>query len=307
VTAAARWVGIDDVALAAYADELARALGAERGRFSAPGPPPEWVVGAPESRTGLVLALSAVNFGSGWHPVLRKERGLSGARTVAAGLTRWWTAAGGLRPAELADLDAPTVAAVVGQDPHGPAGDLVELFADGLRDLGRWVQDRHGGSWSAVVAAAGGSAARLAGALAALPQWDDRARHPVAGEVWLYKRAQLAVADLALAGVADFADVGRLTLMADNLVPHVLRLDGVLGIDPELLERIERGELLEAGDPEEVELRAVSVTAVERLVAALAERGRPTTAADIDRRLWWRGRLPRFKARPRHRTRCTWY
>ena len=125
--------------------------------------------------------------------------------------------------------------------------------------------------------------------------------------MWLYKRAQLAAADLALAGLARFSDLDRLTLMADNLVPHVLRLDGVLRVDPGLVERIERGELLAAGQPEEVELRAGAVTAGERLVDGLARRGHPTTAAEIDRRLWWRGRLARYKARPRHRTRSTWY
>ena len=98
--------------------------------------------------------------------------------------------------------------------------------------------------------------------LAGLPHWDDRGRHPATGgEVWFYKRAQLAAADLALAGLARFADLDRLTLMADNLVPHVLRLDGVLRVEPGLVERIERGELLTAGEPEEVELRAVAVTA----------------------------------------------
>ncbi len=37
-----------------------------------------------------------------------------------------------------------------------------------------------------------------------------------------YKRAQIVASDLALAGVARFADLDRLTIFADNLVPHVL-------------------------------------------------------------------------------------
>ena len=43
-----------------------------------------------------------------------------------------------------------------------------------------------------------------------------------------FKRAQIAANDLVLAGVAEFADIDRLTVFADNLLPHVLRLDGVL-------------------------------------------------------------------------------
>ena len=46
-----------------------------------------------------------------------------------------------------------------------------------------------------------------------------------------YKRAQIVAADLALAGVARFRDLDRLTIFADNLVPHVLRCDGVLVYD----------------------------------------------------------------------------
>ena len=92
-------------------------------------------------------------------------------------------------------------------------------------------------------------------------------------------------------------------MFADNLVPHVLRLDGVLRFDPELVERIERGELIEHGSPEEVEIRACAVHAVELIVAA-----RPgVCAAEVDQLLWNRGQQPRYKAVPRHRSRCTAY
>jgi hypothetical protein len=125
--------------------------------------------------------------------------------------------------------------------------------------------------------------------------------------VWLFKRAQIAAADLALAGIGAFRDLDRLTCMADNLVPHVLRLEGVLAVAPEVVGRIERGELFRPGEAAEVELRAVTVHAVEQLVGALADRGHPVTAAALDQVLWWRGRLPRYKAVPRHRCRTTAY
>ena len=122
-------------------------------------------------------------------------------------------------------------------------------------------------------------------------------------EVPFRKRAQIAAADLAAAGVASFPDLDRLTMFADNLVPHVLRLDGVLRFAPRLVARIDRGELLEHGSAEEVEIRACALHAVELIVAA-----RPgTCAADVDRLLWHRGQQPRYKAVPRHRSRCTAY
>jgi hypothetical protein len=92
-------------------------------------------------------------------------------------------------------------------------------------------------------------------------------------------------------------------MFADNLVPHVLRLDGLLTYDPALVERIKRGELIEHGSPEEVEIRACALHTV-RMIAS----ERPgALEADIDWLLWYRGQEPRYKAEPRHRSRCTAY
>ncbi len=84
------------------------------------------------------------------------------------------------------------------------------------------------------------------------------------------KRAQIAAADLHRAGSARFTDLDRLTMFADNLVPHVLRLDGVLAFDPGLVARIEAEQLIEHDSPEEVEIRACALHAVELIVAAAA-------------------------------------
>jgi hypothetical protein len=118
-----------------------------------------------------------------------------------------------------------------------------------------------------------------------------------------YKRAQIAAADLARVGAPITRDLERLTMFADNLVPHVLRLDRILTFDPELVARIDREELIEHGSREEVEIRACAVHAVELIVAA-----RPgSTAARVDEVLWRRGGEARYKARPRHRSRCRAY
>ena len=118
-----------------------------------------------------------------------------------------------------------------------------------------------------------------------------------------FKRAQLAAADLHRAGVADLPNLDRLTAFADNLVPHVLRVDGVLALDPGLVTRIESEELLIHGSPEEVELRACAVHAVELLSVANSA----FAPAQIDSALWNRGRDHSYKALPRPRSRCTAY
>jgi hypothetical protein len=143
----------------------------------------------------------------------------------------------------------------------------------------------------------------LAERLASWPTWRDAS--PYDGErVPFFKRAQIAAADLALTGLAPAGDLARLTLFADNLVPHVLRLDGVLAFDDALVARIDAGELIEHDSPEEVEIRACALHAVELLVA-----GHPsgTTATAVDNVLWHRGAGVRYKARPRHRARTTAY
>jgi hypothetical protein len=265
----------------------------------------------PAATLAYVITLDAINFGSGWFPHLHKRPGLSGYRTVAAGLLQRFERKGPWSPRELCGLSAGECAAVFGQETAGrEAAELMELFAQALRQLGGWLETRFAGRFEGPVAAAAGSAERLVGLLAEMEFYRDESRYQEL-RVPLYKRAQLTASDLAVAfggeGWGRFGDLDRLTLFADNLVPHVLRCEGVLVYAPRLVRRIEAEEILPAGVPEEVEIRAVAVHAVEQLVASCGRAGRPTTAARLDHRLWSRGQLPEIKARPRHRTRSVYY
>jgi putative queuosine salvage protein len=281
----ARSVHIDPEAVEDYA-----------GTLPAASPPAPDLEGASEEeRAAFSLTLNAINFGSGWFPTLRKPPGLSGFRTVEAGVR-----ANGPWPAgELAAMTPERIAAATGQD---PGHELMALFARHLRELGQRVRDEHGGSFLALARMGGGSAVALVEELATWPTWEDVS--PYDGErVPLFKRAQIAAADLALSGLAPADDLPTLTLFADNLVPHVLRIDGVLRFDPALVDRIDAGELIAHDSAEEVEIRAVALHAVERLVASHGA----TTATAVDNVLWHRGGGARYKAHPRHRARTTAY
>jgi hypothetical protein len=172
-----------------------------------------------------------------------------------------------------------------------PDHELMEHYAEGLRQLGRFLGDRDA---LAVIDDASGSAARLARTLAdELPHFADHG---------FYKRAQITANDLVLAGVAEFADIDDLTVFADNFLPHVLRLDGVLVVDDELAARIDRGELLEAGGAQERELRAAAVHACELLAARFGVAPRV-----LDNWLWNRGLEPAYAAQPAHLARTVFY
>jgi hypothetical protein len=268
-------------------------IDAERLAALDPGAPPEvdaerhYLEGSPEEVAHFLLVLDSINFGSGWFPTLRKRPGMSGYFTVASSLTDFWRSSGGWSVDELRALRADDLAGVLGQD---PSHELMGLYAEALRDLGRFLGARRSID---VVADADGSAERLASMLAeGMPFFDDTG---------FWKRAQITANDLALAGVAEFTDLDRLTIFADNLVPHVLRVDGVLVYEDSLAARIDAGELLEPGG-EEREIRGCAVYACELLAERLG-----TPARHIDTALWNRGQTPDYKGVPRHRCRTVFY
>jgi hypothetical protein len=294
VAASARHVRIEWAVIPSYAADLP--LDAP---VVDPDPAAHLTDGSAEELAAFWLTLDAINFGSGWFPTLNKRPGRSGYFTVAMGISDRFHAQGPWTARELSALDTAEIAATLGQD---PSHELMGLYAAALNDLGRHVRDEFGGRFGGPATAAAGSAVALVERLASWPCFEDSSSYD-GFEVPFLKRAQIAAADLEAVGVVDWRDLGRLTLFADNLVPHVLRLDGVLRFDPGLLDRIEHGELIEHGSPEEVEIRACALEAVELIVAA-----RPgSRASDVDRLLWYRGQQPRYKASARHRCRCTAY
>ena len=302
VAGSARWVAIDGDAVGPLADSLT--VG------EPPLMPEEVPSGDAESMATEVVVWNAVNFGSGWFPVLHKRDGLSGARSLAEALADHVAREGAPTAGWLSQADAATCAAIFGQPHPGPVDDLLDLFAQAWRDLGDLLTVRFGGSAAAMVWAADGSAAALVETLAEMPLARDIAGYALDGgatlDVPFLKRAQITVSHLARAfggrGLGAFEDAGELTAFADNLVPHTLRMAGVLVYEDDLASRIDAGELLAPGSPEEVEIRACGLHAVELLAGHAG-----LTPAAVDHQLWQRGQDPAVKAVPRHRCRCSWY
>lgn len=284
----ARFVEIEEGVIEEYAAALAGWPEAE---------PP--VDDDPEAAAAFAICLNAINFGSGWWPTIRKRSGKSGYATMAAGVRERFDELGPWTPEELVAIDAAAIAGVLGQDPDHP---LMAEFAAALRDVGTHLLAEHGGRYLGVIEGVD-SIPALAAAIAGWNAFADVSSYE-GREVPFYKRAQLAAADLERAGLARLPEGERLTAFADNLVPHVLRVDGVLRLDPDLAAAIEAGELLVHDSRQEIELRAAAVHAVELLAAAT---GGALSPAQIDSALWNRGGRRRYKSLPRPRARNTSY
>jgi hypothetical protein len=306
VTGRARFVGIDETALGSLASRIATASWPVDDLD-----PAHHFKGTDEEVLSFLFTLDAINFGSGWFPVLRKRGGLSGYRTIATACKEYFEAEGSLEGRDLRGTTPESMAILLGQDlEDADVAELMGLFARAWRNLGDWLLEGYGDRFEEVLSAAAHSAERLVISLAEMPLYRDVARYEEL-EVPFYKRAQITAADLNRAfgdsSHGRFDDLDRLTLFADNLVPHVLRCEGVLEYETSLARRIDSGRLIAAGSIEETEIRAVAVEAVERLVAEVGRLGRPTTASQLDGLLWNAGQAPAVKARPRHRTRSTFY
>ena len=306
VAAGSRHVSIDPLRLREFALELASAE-----RQTPVYDPAHHHRGDAHSTLAFVLTLDAINFGSGWFPQLEKLPGLSGYLTIATRLKQHFDREGPFDTASLRALDAAAVSHLLGQT-KGDAelGELMALFARALGDLAEFLDTEYAGRFEGPVEAAGGCAAQLVSDLARMPLYADVARYG-ASEVYFLKRAQITVADLSMAfegrDWGGFEDIDDLTIFADNLVPHVLRMAGVVVYDEALAAAIESGTLLPAGSEEEVEIRACAVHAVECIAPVIAEVGPAIPVHQLDWLLWTRGQGREMKSRPRHRTRTSFY
>ncbi len=267
--------------------------------------------GAPEETASYLLALDAVNFGSGYKPFLAKE-GLKLENgsiyfTVSTRLKEHFEKKGAPSADDLTNLYSKDVKAIFGLDLQGSYSDkFAVMCADSLRDLGRAVLEQADGSFLRYVEDTAPSAEQMVRRLIAMRGFNDI--HTYKGElIPFYKRAQHNVTTLNLQfNRLDrplFTDIGKVTMFADNAVPKILHVDGILEYPAGLDDRIRRGELIPSGSEEEVEIRGCAGHAVELIAASSG-----LTATDVDFRLWHKSvDGPRYKATPSHRTLTIFY
>ena len=159
-----------------------------------------------------------------------------------------------------------------------------------IRETGRTLLDRFDGKFEDAVESVNRKAWPLAVLLMTnFDSFRDVARYNDQ-PVYLMKRAQICALDLSIAWTAhdhgSLEGLDELTAFADYRVPQALRHLGILRLESGLATRINRQELLAAGGPEEVEIRAATIQAVERMKTALTARGREVSTWVLDVYLW---------------------
>lgn len=263
-----------------------------------------------QEQASFVLIRDCINFGSGFHPELVKSPGLSGARTIEAALLKHVQAHGQPDGRWLAGVTPVECAELFGQPQSGAPMELMTMFATAWNEFGALLCERYDGRVLGLVEDAGEKAERMIELLGQMSCWRDIS-HFEELTLPFMKRARLSVLGLEatawLHGRHRFVDVTEIPIFADNLIPHVLKVNGLLAFAPELDARIDRGELLQYGSPEEVSIRAGAVAVCARLTSVARSAGQQIMPLQVASRLWKRGQQPVYKQRPRHRTRCFAY
>jgi hypothetical protein len=271
--------------------------------------------GGKEETVAYLLVLDSLNF-CFWPPLgslrweIEDELGkLSGYYALATSLKRAVESGVPITEAEyLAELSLDQIKQILGGQ------GVLQLLEDRLKilhELGHVLLEDYGGKAHHLVETAEGSAVKLARLLAEkLSSFRDTADYQD-HKAFFYKRAQIFAADLhgAFGGKdwGHFADIDKLTAFADYKLPQVLRQLGILRYTRALAQKVDQKILLESGGPEEVEIRANTIWAVELIRQELDRMGKGLRAFEIDQILWHLGQEAVFKKKPYHRTATIFY
>lgn len=308
VAQAARWARVANDAVPAVARQLAGA------RIARPAwNPLHFSDGGPRT-ANVVLVQDALNFcfwgEPRWHVIHEGQR-YNGywalvaclRRAIEGGVPLW--DAGYLAAIRRADVEAILA---------GEAGTRIPLMGARVRHLqevGQVLLARWGGEFARAVEAADGSAVALIQTLVEQFSSFHDVAHYYGYEARLFKRAQILASDLAgsfgFEGLGRFHDMHALTAFADYKVPQVLRRLGLLAYAPALAERLDRLDEIPYGSDEEIEIRAATVWAVERLREELEDLGMDLAAYELDWYLWEAGQQASAEDRPYHHTRTIYY
>jgi hypothetical protein len=163
---------------------------------------------------------------------------------------------------------------------------------------------------SIVESANGDGVALLEIILKTFPSFRDESEYQ-RRTVYFEKRAQLLVSDIYNffdgKGYGNLRRVDELTTCADYKLPQILRKLGILNYVPELAAKVDAKIEIAHGSPEEVEIRASTIQAVELIKNEAREHDLTITSAGINDHLWLATQEKFPDDKPYHRTRTVAY
>jgi hypothetical protein len=129
--------------------------------------------------------------------------------------------------------------------------------------------------------------------------------------VYFNKRAQLVAKycyEIFKAfDMGELKNYDRLTAGAEYKIPAVLRNLNILEYSKNLAQEIDGKLLIPAGSGEEIEIRAVSVKAIEDIKERLNKRGFGLASPEVHTFIWSKGKSLPKDGKPSHRTLTIWY
>lgn len=180
-----------------------------------------------------------------------------------------------------------------------------------LQQVGQVITEKFEGKVSQLVKQAEGDALKLLDLIVGhFPSFHDTSTYN-GMEICFYKRVQLLTADISqfFTGTefGDLNQMGELTACADYKLPQILRKQGVLEYADELAQRIDQKVEISHGSPEEVEIRAYTIWAVELITREVRKTAPHIIPIEVSDHLWLATQQKYPDDKPYHRTRTTTY
>lgn len=180
-----------------------------------------------------------------------------------------------------------------------------------INEIGSIMISKFNGDAANVIEGAGGDAQELLSIIlenfSSFRDVSTYRRH----DICFQKRAQLLVADISQIfngkGYGNLRKVHTLTACADYKLPQILRKLGILEYVPTLADTIDKKIELIHSSPEEVELRANTIWAVELITKEVQKRNPNILSIEVNDHLWLATQEKFPDDRPYHRTRTTAY
>lgn len=180
-----------------------------------------------------------------------------------------------------------------------------------LREIGANMTEKFGGKADNLLKEANGDAQKLLELIVRnFPSFLDVSQYKTK-EIYFYKRAQLLVADIyQIFGGKSFGalkNMDQITACADYKLPQILRKLKIFEYASALAEKIDNKIEILKNSPEETEIRASTIWAVEFIKEEVKKRGSQIMSFQINDDLWLATQIKNKDDKPYHRTRTTAY